>query len=161
MSDLTPAENTKGKADMGKRIFAAICLLSVLLLCCCTSKETETMETKSIGTITFINSVSDADVWILADTEANRKTTLWGTATVSKITKGESRQAPLCEPGDEGLYMFRMIDTDKYYYSADRIAIKDGWTMEIKGEELHLITIEVTDGNGNPAGTYEVFAARL
>lgn len=146
---------------MRKKILTAVCIFSMLLLCCCTSKETETMETKSIGTITFINSVSDADVWILADTEANRKTTLWGTATVSKITKGESRQAPLGEPGDEGLYMFRMIDTDKYFYSADHIAIKDGWTVEIKGEELHLITIEVTDGNGDPAGTYEVFAARL
>ena len=106
------------------------------------------MEPKSIGTITFINSVSDADIWILADTEANRKT-------------GESRQEPLCEPGDEGLYMFRMIDTDKYYYSADHIAIEDGWSVEIKGEELHLITIEVTDGNGAFVNSYEVFAARL
>lgn len=119
------------------------------------------METKSIGTITFINSVSDADVWILADTEANLKTTLWGKATISKIPKGENRQAPLCEPGDEGLYLFRMIDTDKYYYSVDHIAIEDGWTVEIKGEELHLITIEVTDVNGALVNTYEVFAARL
>ena len=146
---------------MGKRILAAIFLLPVFLLCCCTTRETEAMETKNIGTITFINSVNEADVWILADTEANLKTTLWGKATLSKIPKGESRQAPLCEPGDEGLYLFRMIDTDKYYYSVDHIALEDGWTAEIKGEELHLITIEVTDGNGTLVNTYEVFAARL
>lgn len=146
---------------MGKKILAVLCLLPVFLFCCCTTRETDNMETKNIGTVTFINSVSDADVWILADTEANRKTTLWGTATLSKIPKGESREAQLCEPGDEGLYMFRMIDTDKYYYSADHIAIEDGCTVEIKGEELNQITIKVTYGSGAVVSTYEVFAAKL
>ena len=148
---------------MKKAMIAVVCFLTLLLLCGCNPKEQDDMgiKTNNTGkTVTFVNGVSDASVWILPDTEANRKTTLWGSATVSRIASGESCKAPLCEPGDEGLYQLRMIGTDKYYYSAYDIVLEDGWTMEIREEEFQYF-LDVSDQNGELQSTYEVFAARL
>ena len=72
----------------------------------------------------------------------------------------ESREVQLEAPADNGLYIFRMIDTDKMYYSAEDIVIEDGWTLEIKGESINSVSIDVTDKDGNTT-TYEVSAARL
>ena len=148
---------------MKKTLIAAICFMTLLLLCGCNPKEQDDMKIKvnSTGkTVNFVNGVTEADVWILPDTEANRKTSLWGTATVSKIPTGETRQAPLCEPGDEGLYMLRMIDADSYYYSVNGITLQADWTIEIR-EDDHQYFVEVSDENGKLQSTLEVFAARL
>ena len=146
---------------MKRVVFIAACFLALLLLCSCKEKEQNSMETPSDQTVVFRNGVKDADVWILPQTKDNLKTTLWGTATVSNVKTGESREAPLCDPGDDGLYILRMIDSSHFYYSANGIVLKAGWTMEIKGSDLHSITVEVTDENGVLNHTYEVFAARL
>ena len=119
------------------------------------------MNTENTVKITVINDVAEADIWILADTEANRKTTLWGTATVKKMAEGESRETMICEPGDNGQYLFRMIDADKFYYSADALSLEEGWTLRVSGEDIGSITLEVTDENGVLQNTYEVFCARL
>ena len=103
------------------------------------------METAIAKTVTFINEIEDADVWILSDTKENRGTSLWGSATAGGVKVGERREAPLCEPGDDGRYIFRMIDTDGLYYSADGILLKDGWTIEINGEDFYSIKLEVKD----------------
>ena len=141
-------------------IIAAACILA-LLLCSCRTKEQSEPEPPVTQTVTFHNGVKDADVWILPDTEANRKTTVWGTATAAKVKTGEDRETPLCAPGDGGLYLFRMIDTDGFYYSASGIELKAGWTMRLTGEDLHAITLAVTDENGALQQSCEVFAARL
>ena len=122
---------------------------------------TNNTEITSNKTVTFINEVNEADVWILPKTEKNLKTTVWGAPTVSKVKKGESRPAPLCEPGNDGLYMFRMIDTDSFFYSANDIILEAGWTLRIKGDDLQSFTVEVTDESGVLKNTYKVFAARL
>ena len=144
----------------------AICLLALLLLFGCrakkrTDEEPTNTEPADKQSVTFVNSVEDADVWILPETEANLKTTLWGTATVSGAKAGESCRAPLCEPGDNGHYLFRMIDTDHFYYSADGITLEDGWTLEIKGDDLHSVVLEVADRDGVLTGAYHVLAAKL
>ena len=77
-------------------------------------------------TIAMVNSVNEADIWILPKTEENLKTTLWGTATAGKMQLHESREVQLEAPADNGLYIFRMIDTDKMYYSAEDIVIEAG-----------------------------------
>ena len=140
--------------------FAALCAV-LLLLCSCKAKEQDDMKHQNDLTVTFINGVRDADVWILPETEANLKTTLWGTATAAQVITGERRETPLCDPGDDGLYILRMIDSDHFYYSANGITLRAGWTMEVKGAELHSVTLEVTDENGVLNNTYAVFAARL
>ena len=119
------------------------------------------MQPQPDPTVTFINGVMEADVWILPATEQNRKTTVWGTATAAKVQTGERREVPLCEPGDGGLYLLRMIDSEHFFYSAGDITLQAGWTMEVKGADLHSVTLEVTDEHGVLNNTYEVFAARL
>ena len=130
----------------------------MLFLCSCKTNQTAPVNNK---TVTFINEVKDADVWILPETEENLKTTLWGTATVSGIKKNESRKAPLCDAGEDGLYIIRMIDTDSIYYSAGGIALESGWTVRITGNDLQSIMVEVTDENDVLKNTYSVFAASL
>lgn len=144
---------------MKKAVLIFVCLF-MLLLCGCNSKEQSDMENKS-GTVTVINKIKDADIWILPQTEKNLKTTVWGTATVSKLKTSESRQAPLCKPGDDGLYIFRMIDTDSFYYSANGIKLKSGDTVEIKENKAQTYALEVRGENGKVKNTYEVFSARL
>ena len=148
---------------MRKAISVLLCLFTLMVFCSCnTTKESETMATTSCDrTITITNRVYEASVWVLPDTEANRKTTLWGTPTVSKIGADESCQAGIGKPGDNGLYIFRMIDTEKMYYSSENIVLEDGWTLEIKQDSTHVYVIEVTDKDGNLNATYEVFAAKL
>ena len=148
---------------MRKALTVVLTLLILVLSCSCnTTKESETMATTSCDrTITITNRVYEASVWVLPDTEANRKTTLWGTPTAGKIGVDESCQAGIDKPGDNGLYMFRMIDTEKMYYSAENIVIEDGWTLEIKQDSTHVYVIEVTDKDGNLNAAYEVFAAKL
>lgn len=135
-----------------------IYLLTMLLLCGCKASRTASASNK---TVTFINEVTDADVWILPETEENLKTTLWGTATVSEIKTGESRKAPLCDAGETGLYIIRMIDADNIFYSADGITLEAGWTVRVTGNDLKSVTAEVTDENGVLKNTYDVFAASL
>ncbi|MBQ7499522.1 MAG: hypothetical protein IJT91_01365 [Clostridia bacterium] len=149
---------------MKKIILIALCLLALAYFCGCTANqqnEAETTGAASDMTVDFINDVNGADVWILPQTEANLRTTLWGTATAADVGKGESRAVPLCEPGDEGLYIFRMTDNDGYYYSANGITLRDGWTVKITGEVPYKVTLEVTDENGVSKGTCEVFSAKL
>ncbi|MBR3149162.1 MAG: hypothetical protein IKF64_03250 [Eubacterium sp.] len=138
-----------------------LCILVLLLLCGCNAKEQNNMEAINGKTLTIINEVNDANIWILPRTQENLKTTLWGTATASDVKTGESRQAPLCDAGDDGLYIFRMIDTDKFYYSADSLVLEDGCTMRIKEKDIMTYELEVSDKNGEIKNTYEVFCARL
>ncbi|MBR0413703.1 MAG: hypothetical protein IJI67_01365 [Clostridia bacterium] len=152
---------------MKKTVLIAACLLTLLLLCSCRATQqnqtevTETMHSENEQTVTVINEVKEADIWLLPDTEANRKTTLWGTATAAKVSTGESRTAPLCEAGDNGHYLLRMIDSDSFYYSANDISLKAGDTLTIKGNEDGGASAAVTDESGKVLATYDVFSARL
>lgn len=142
---------------MKKAACTVMFLLLLLLLCSCQTEEPSKME----NTVTFINTVTEADVWILPQTARNLKTTVWGTATAEKVKTGESRKAALCEPGNDGLYIFRMIDTDGFYYSANGISLKADRQLRIKESDTHEFSLEVTDSNGVLQNTYDVFAAKL
>ena len=146
---------------MKQAVLIVACLFTLLLLGSCQTKEPNNMTTNKQETVTFINEVKDADVWILPDTQANRKTTLWGTATAAKVKSGESREAPLTEPGDDGLYLFRMIDADRFYYSANGVKLQANWSVTIRADDPHTVTLEVKDETGTLQNTYAVFSAML
>ena len=138
---------------------AVIYLFTMLLLCGCTAKRTDPANKK---TITFINGVKDADIWILPETEENLKTTVFGEATVSGIKTNESREVPLCDAEESGLYIIRMIDTDNIFYSADGIKLESGWTVRVTGnDDLRNVKFEVAGEDGVLKNTYGVFAASL
>lgn len=149
------------ETDMKNTIIIIGCLLLLLLSCGCKSKEQNDMESKKTKTVVFINGVQDADVWLLPQTEANLKTTVWGTASASGVKTGESRRISLGEPGDDGLYLFRMIDSESFFYSADALTLEDGWTLQVTGVKLQSVTLEITNEKGESVGTYEVFSAKL
>lgn len=146
---------------MKKVNLAAVFFAALIIFCACMAKEQNNMEIKSDKTITFINGVTEADVWIMPETEENLKTSLWGTALIPKIKTGEIRQAPLCEPGDDSHYIVRLIDDDGFYYSAKGITLEDGWALKITGEKMNSVIIEVTDASGVLKGAYNVSCARL
>ena len=112
-------------------------------------------------TVTILNEVQTADIWILPDTEENKKTTLWGSATASQLPAGESREVGLCEAGENGCYLLRMIDTESFYYAAGGITLNPGDTLVVQGEVLQSVTATVKDAGGSTVKTYEVFSARL
>lgn len=143
---------------MKKTLLIILSLLMLIVLYSCASKEQNNMEN---NTVTFINEVKEADVWILSDTKENKKTTVWGKATVSKVKTGESRKAELCEAGDNGQYIFRMIDADSFFYSADGINLEPDNILKIKENDSQSVILEVTDENGALKNTYKVFKARL
>lgn len=146
---------------MKRTALILIFLITALIACGCENGEQSNMEIEKTKQITFINELNSADVWILPQTEKNLKTTVWGTAIISKADTSQSVSAMIPEPSEDGLYIFRMIDTDGYYYSANGLTIEAGWTVKIFGEDLNSVTIEVTDENGALQKTYEAFAARL
>lgn len=146
---------------MKKAVPIIVCIIISALICGCGAKEQNHMATEGCKTATFINEANDADIWILPKTEKNLKTTVWGTATAAAVKKGESRSFELCEPGDGGMYIFRMIDTDGLFYSANDIVLQAGHTMRIKENDIMSFTLEVADEKGALQSTYEVFAAKL
>lgn len=139
------------------------CLI-LFLLCACSREESDNVNSKTSvvnGTVTIRNGVTDADVWLLPDTQANRKTTLWGTATAADVKTGESRPVSLPEPGDDGQYLLRLIDTGHFYYSADALELHDGWRIEIREVDVMTVTAAVTDEDGDVQCVYDVFSAHL
>jgi uncharacterized protein YcfL len=56
---------------MKKAVLIFVCLF-MLLLCGCNSEEQSDMENTKNGTVTVINKIKDADIWILPQTEKNR-----------------------------------------------------------------------------------------
>ena len=136
-------------------------LLILLLICACSGQEETSMEPTIIGSVTLVNNVQDTDVWILPQTEENLKPTLWGAATAAKVKTGESRSVSLCEPGDDGFYLLRMIDTEGFYYSANGLFLEANWTIQIKETDQHSFTADVLNADGSLVATYELFSAKL
>ncbi len=102
----------KQDVDMWIRVVLLILILSAVVLFACASEsrtskdtpETEPVETITIG---FVNSVQTADVWIIPDTEENRKTTVWGTASVKNAEP--EKEYPVSIPRNDGdTYLLRM-----------------------------------------------------
>ena len=147
---------------MDKTALIILCLLMLLLLLGgCKTEAPAGPQTEPKKTVVFCNEVKDAAVWVLPETEENKKATVWGTATAANVQTGEGREVPLCEPGDGGLYLLRMIDTDSFYYAASGLKLDAGFTITLKEDEAHAVTAVVTDSDGTLQSTYEVFAAKL
>ncbi len=113
-------------------------------------------------TVGFVNEVEPADVWILENTEANLKTSLWGKASLPKA-KLENEYAVTVRKDSGNSYLLRIIDTDEIYYAADDITLKDGYSLLIyrSDGEFQEIILSVYDEAGEKVADYSVFNAAL
>lgn len=124
------------------------------------SQPSNTVETPTIE-ITVLNQINTADIWVIPDIEKNRKTTVWGTATLSKLDVETSTVAYISESSD-GMYLIRMIDENQMFYSADAVQLENNQSIVIREDaESRIAIIEVYDAQGTKISEYEMFAGRL
>ena len=104
--------------------------------------------------------VSFTDVWIIRDTPGNRSTTVWGTAMIDAEENGKEYSAdiPLSE---DDRYLFRMIDREGIYYSANIPCLKSGWKLYLRWETNREVLLDVFDEKGELFVECEVFSAAL
>lgn len=101
--------------------------------------------------VTFLNNVEEADIWILPQTEDNPNSSLWGTPTVSKMRVGEQKAVTVSDERT-GRYIVRIIDCDQAFYAASDVVLDDGYTIRFEMEETKYdASITVLDQNGNAA----------
>ena len=112
-------------------------------------------EPKNTISVTVVNDVEEADIWILPQNERNLKTSLWGTATIRKLIVGGSSAVSV---GVSEKYIVRIIDTDKAYYSASDITLDDGYTVRFQTDETKFeAVIEVLDQSSEVVSSGKAF----
>ena len=111
--------------------------------------------------VTFFNESEKMDVWFLPETDENRKTSIWGKATLAGVASGASSALKVSKPATVETFIFRSIDEDKIYYEANGLVIEEGSSIRLRKNEPFSFTIEVSDSDGKTVGTYTVFAAAL
>lgn len=149
------------------RIVLFILILSAVFLFACasgsrTSKDAQEVAPEETITIGFVNSVQTADVWIIPDTEENRKTSVWGTASVKNAEP--EKEYPVSIPRNDGdTYLLRMIDKDHIYYESKSVTLLEGYSLIIyRNEENDWdIRLVVYDSDGKELTDESVFNAAL
>ncbi len=149
------------------RVVLLILILSAVFLFACasgskTSKVTQEVAPEETITIGFVNSVQTADVWIIPDTEENRKTSVWGTASVKNAEP--EKEYPVSIPRNDGdTYLLRMIDKDHIYYESKSVTLLEGYSLIIyRNEENDRdIRLVVYDSDGKELTDESVFNAAL
>ncbi len=153
----------KQDADMWIRVVLLILILSSVVLFACASGSRTSKDTpEETITISFVNSVQRADVWIISDTEKNRKTSVWGTASV-KNAEPEKEYSVSIPRNDGDTYLLRMIDKDHIYYESKSVTLLDGYSIIIysKEENDQDIRLVVYDSDGKELTDGPVFNAAL
>ena len=112
--------------------------------------------------ITVRNEVEEADVWVLPQTEENRKTSLWRTPSAAALGAGETAELTLTDPENAEAWLVRIIDDDKAYYAAQDLKLEDGCTVVFRSEGSKFeAVIEVLDPTGTLVFTAEAFEGVL
>ena len=144
-------------------IAALVLAVGLSFFACRKTEPAEPGPTEQTGPeITIVNEAVKADFWILPDTEANRKTSLWGTASADDLKAGDKIKLKIGEPGEGGTYLVRVIDADGGFYSADGLTLAEGYTLRLTEEEnLMAARIEVLDENGEMIFSEPAFVGRL
>ncbi len=146
---------------MKKAMLIAIGVIICLSVCSCKAEQGVSDVDKlgrgeeNVISVTVANGVEEADIWILPQTEANLKTTLWGTPTLSKMKVGAEES---CGVGNEGTekYIVRIIDTNGAYYAANDLVLCDGYTVRFETDaDKFDARIAVLDENGERVSATE------
>ena len=111
--------------------------------------------------VVLIDDVEPSSVWIIRDTQGNRKTSIWGTAMIKPDKLGEEYTfaVPLSE---DNKYLFRMIDEDGIYYETEIPELMDGWKLRLSyGEDDREVHLNIYDDTGVLMHESSVFNAAL
>ena len=120
------------------------------------------MESIPTVNITVRTEVEEADVWVLPQTEENRKTSLWRTPSAAALGAGETAELTLTDPENAEAWLVRIIDDDKAYYAAQDLKLEDGCTVVFRSEGSKFeAVIEVLDPTGTLVFTAEAFEGVL
>lgn len=111
--------------------------------------------------ISLENQVKPADIWIMEDTNYNRKLSTWGGATIKECPVGSPLTLTLENVSDDCQYIVRMIDKSGLFYEAGNVEITDGQSIVIKSEDGNRTLVSVYDRDGSLQNEYEMFVAAL
>ncbi len=125
------------------------------------AEHRNSMEYVPVLNVSFRNEVEQAQIWLLPQTEANLKTSLWGTPS-ARLGVGESAELRLTEDETAETWMVRIIDEDHALYSAQDLKLEDGDTVVFRceGDKFDAV-IEVLDPNGAVIFSAEAFTGVL
>lgn len=111
--------------------------------------------------ISFIDEIEPSSVWIIRDTQDNRKTSIWGTAMIKPSELGKEYSSNIPQSVDHK-YLFRMIDENGIYYEADIPELLDGWKIKAYTSDVETgIRLEIMDNAGTLMYECDVFNAAL
>ena len=138
-----------------RRLLILTSVLLCLLFCSCGAVQGEPdmnpdnqSRPQSSISVTFLNNVEEADIWILPQTEDNLKTSLWGTPTFSKMIIGDQKTCTVSDEGT-GRYIVRIIDCDQAFYAASDVVLNDGYMIRFETDETKYdASITVLNKNG-------------
>lgn len=106
--------------------------------------------------------IEEAKLWILPDTEENRKTTSWGDPLISSVIPEEEQAVTLDLRSENDCYLIRVIDDENMYYEANDVVLEDGQTLVFRdGEEPMTAVLELYDEDEVLVSTYPMFKAKL
>lgn len=113
--------------------------------------------------VTIMSEMPEADLWLLPNTEANRKTMLWGTATFANLEPSTTYDIELISLEDADAWLIRMIDVDNVYYEFNDIQLEDGCELHLYQDANYfdMIYLDVKYANGKDPITYTGFRASL
>ena len=137
---------------MKKRLLAAVCLLTGLMLTGCGEKPPEKAE------ITFFTDIAGVEVWIAPQTEGGPDLFTEGAPTVTADREGEQRLS-LDALGGPGLYGIMAYDPGGGVYSAEDVPLEAGAVLRLVDRDYPAeAKIEVTDAKGKTVYTCSAFA---
>ncbi len=113
--------------------------------------------------VVVTNELVNADIWIIPDTEKNRKASVWGSATLPEFEVMGSKEARILKiNGSDDMYLIRMIDEEKMLYSVDGITLVKGQKIIIrKGSADMTAVVEVYAEDGTKINEFDMFVAKL
>lgn len=144
---------------MKKVILLIIGVIIIFGITGCKEKSNKADTTNKIE-ISVKNKINKADVWIISDTEKNRKTSVWGKATF-KDMEVQNKYKSAKVSADTEKYLIRVIDKDGMYYSADGITLKKHQYIVLKCKDKFSAIVEVYSDETTKTAEYKMFVARL
>lgn len=143
---------------MKKKLLIPVCLIICLLLCSCETWQEQASVNSSQNktmTISFVNDVEEADVWIVPQTEKMLKSSVWGTPVFSKMKPGKEEACTVSD-SEAGIYMIRIIDSQQALFAANDVFLDNGYSVCFKtGASKYEASIVILDENGKTAALNE------